>query len=388
MTGSRDTETILREALSAHTRGIGADPTFVRSAIDHSASTLRQTRRRQLAVAAGGIAAVAVLAAWQVPSIVQSDGQQPTTPPDNAGITDASSWAQSLPRGSDAEVAYVDGRTLVNGSKRVDLGSARYSQQLLATLPGGWLSALEPDDMADATVYGYLRPDGQFTTFDFQPAKGAISGVAASPDGTEVVYAGAIVRTGFTQSGGFDDAVMGSKVADMPAQARVVVEWVEGGLVYRDARHRFWLWSPAASQPTRLTFDGVAPGGYGYRGDGDCVDVTAVEAAPANQRVFQPCDQGHPLTVSDDTRALMSSGEFVNLEAGVDFLTLPAGVLPEQLQLFWETDDSLILVVHDTVGQPTPTVLVRCLVSAGRCERASDPLTGYPQLASLVRSGH
>jgi hypothetical protein len=84
----------------------------------------------------------------------------------------------------------------------------------------------------------------------------------------------------------------------------------------------------------------------------------------------------------------MSNGEFVNLEAGVDFLTLPAAVQPAQLQLLWESSDSLILVVHNTGDRPTPAVLVRCVASAGLCERASDPLASYPALAAMPGAGH
>jgi len=102
---------------------------------------------------------------------------------------------------------------------------------------------------------------------------------------------------------------------------------------------------------------------------------------------YRLCGVGEPLTVSASRRVLMGGGEFVNLEAGVDFLTLPVGVLRDQLQLLWETDDTLILVVHDALSPRHPALLVRCLVSAGLCERASDPLASYPQLAAIPHSG-
>jgi hypothetical protein len=389
MTGNgdvHDTETLLRDALWAQTSNVTPGPDFVNATIDHGVSSLRSTRRRQLALGAGATAAVVALLAWQAPSIVSHRSEQPTAPPGPTTVSDAGSWAQTLPRGADADVAYIDGHTLVRGSSRTELGHGTFGD-LIATLPGGWFALIGSiDSNGDRTgpLYGELRPDGAFFPYEYQASASEVTGVAVSPGGTRVAYGDAVVDTGFVYGGGFDNAAMGTKVDSLPADASNIVEWNSAVLVYRDAHRRPWAWAPGTAAQ-RLPFDDVVAGGYAYQRDGDCA-VIENYALNSAVRSYRLCGQGDPLAISSGKRALMSDGELVNLEAGVDFLTLPVGVLPEQLQLFWETDDNLILVVHDNVGETHAPVLVRCLVTAGRCERASDPLQSYPQLAALPHS--
>jgi hypothetical protein len=380
MTGP-DAETALRDALSTHTRDITPDTDFVTAAIDHSVASLRATRRRQLLIGVGAALVVVALVAWQAPPVDRRGSTPPTTHSDGLLIVDAFAWAQSLPRGAEADAAYIEWHTLVNGTERVDLGrSAR--GWLVGPLPGGWLAALANQDVSpgEGPRYGYLRPDGSFLPYEYQPPSDGpatrVGGEAVSPDGSMVAYGGAVVETGLPRSpGGFVQADVGHKVASLPAGAAVVFDWTSAGLVYRDMHGRYWLWSPGA-ESVRLPYDDVVPTGFGYTRDGDCFDISRISAT-ADAATYQICGKGEPLTVSTGRRALMSDGELVNLEAGVDFLTLPVGVMPEQLQLFWESDDSILVVVHESVPLNPMTVLVRCEVTAGLCERASDPLAHY-----------
>jgi hypothetical protein len=363
--------------LSTHTRDITPSADFVNSALDHSVASLRATRRRQLLIGLGAAVAVGALVAWQAPSIDRRGSTPPVTHSDEPPIVDAYAWAQSLPRGADADVAYVDGHSLVVGRDRVDLG--RVGGQLIAPLAGGWLATV---GRIGPGPYGYLRPEGTFVEFEYQPRSGSVSGAAVSPDGCWAAYGRAVVYAGVGRTDcEFSARAPGQQVDTLPSSAQDIVEWTDAGLVFIDAHERYWLWAPG-SEPQRQPFERVVAGGFGYTRDGDCVYVGPV-SADVNPAKYQLCGMGDPLTVSASRRALMSDGEFTNLEAGVDFLTLPVGVLPEQLQLFWENDDSLILVVHDTAGVPHPPLLVRCVVSAGWCEQASDPLANYPLLASL-----
>jgi hypothetical protein len=378
----RSTETLLRDSLSEHTRDLSVDAEFVNATIDHSVASLRKTRGRQFALGTVTVAALVALVASQAPSLVDNRSTPPVSP-DEPRIVDSYAWAESLPRGADAEVAYVQGRTLVTGSNAVDLRLRADGQRVLAPLRGGWLASFEPPETADAKVYGYLAPNGEFTQYAYQPGKGLDTGFAGSPDGTEAAYAGAIVDAYSPGTSGEHGSV-GHKIADLPENAVWLVEWTAAGVVYLDTDHAYWLWSPG-DQAVRLPFDKVLPGGYGYTRDGDCVAVAPVRTpstlAPS---AYNLCGRGDPLTVSPGRRALMSDGEFVNLEAGVDFLTLPDSVDPTRLQLHWESDDNLILVIpDDAVGQPNSSVLVRCTVSSGLCERASDPLSPMQRLAAL-----
>jgi hypothetical protein len=382
----REAETLLRDALSAHSSDVTPGPDFVNATIDHGVASLRSTRRRQLALGAGATAAVVALLAWQAPSIVSHGSEQPTAPPGPTTVSDAGAWAQTLPRGADADVAYIDGHTLVTGSTRTELGHGTFGN-LIATLPGGWfalMGSIDSNGDRAGPLYGELRPDGAFFPYEYQASASDVTGAAVSPGGTRVAYGDAVVDTGFVYGGGFDNAAMGIKVDRLPADASNIVEWNSAVLVYLDAHRQPWAWAPG-TVAQRLPFDDVVAGGYAYQRDGDCA-VIENYALNSAVRSYRLCGKGDPLVISSGKRALMSDGEFVNLEAGVDFLTIPIGVIPEQLQLFWETDDSLILVVHDALAPRHPAVLVRCVVSAGLCERASDQMAGYPQLAAIPGS--
>jgi hypothetical protein len=392
MTGDREPqamETLLRDALTQQTRDVSADSAFVNATLDHSVMSLRKTRRNQLALTAGAVAAAIGLVAWQAPSLVDNGSPGPTRHSDSSQVDDGYNWAESLPRGADADVAYIDRGTLVIGSKKVDLGKQEAEFHLLDALPGGWLADQwaptgQPNEYS--VTNGYLSRDGGFTPYPSVDGRIGVTGTAVSPDGTEVAYEGTVVRTGITATGAFESTVAGTQAQTLPADVKEIYDWTDAGLIYSDGQNRFWLWSPG-TQPTQQRFDDVLPGGYGYRRDGDCVAVARIQTpttlAPS---FYNLCGRGDPLTVSTGRRALMSDGEFVNLEAGVDFLTLPDSVDPSRLQLHWESDDNLILVIpDDAVGQPHSVVLVRCTVSSGLCERASDPLSSIPQLAPLPR---
>jgi hypothetical protein len=380
-------ETLLRDSLTAHTKSVAPGTDFVHASVDHGVSALRRSRLR-LAVGAGAAATVVALAAWQWPSITTTHSEQPTTRPDqtqtDASIVTADTWARSLPRGTDADVAYIDGHTLVIGTKRVELANGAVGD-LLGTLPGGWFAALESPGRGgiDDPLYGYLRADGRFSPYPYQPPHGYSGGFAVSPGGTRVAYGHASVDTGFAYGGGFTAAAMGTRADRLPAQLRYIVEWNSAGLVYRDDRGRVQTWPGGGGQP--LPYDEVLPGGYAFDRTAECVNVTRY-ALDSETHPYRVCGQGDPLAVSNRKRALMQSGEIVNLEAGVGLLTMPVGVLPEQLQLFWENDDSLIIVVHDSLAPTHSPMLVRCVVSSGRCERASGALTSYPLVAAIPGS--
>jgi prepilin-type processing-associated H-X9-DG protein len=386
MTG-RDPETLLRDALLDETRDIATDPTFVNAAVDHSVAKLRRTRARNVAVAGAAAAAVVALVAWQAPQLADRADPAPTAPHDTVG-SDAMAWAWSLPRGSDANVAYVDGHTLVAGTQRTILVDGG-DYTVLGVLPGGWFAARSTaggGPYVNPRTYGYLDEAGHFHAYD-DPRSGRIDveGAAVSPDGGSVVFNGVITRSGFDDQGRFDPSTAGSVLEALPGNARVVEAFSDGGVVYRDKNDHFWGQAPRLTRPawTRESFDDYAPDGYGVVHDGDCVRVGAVSPGGNQWRL---CGRGDPVTVSSANYALMSDGEFLNLEQGVDFRTLPADVDPEQLQTWWETNDSLILVTHQTEGLATSAVLVRCVVSAGLCERASDQLSSYPQLAAMPDS--
>jgi hypothetical protein len=385
-------ETALRDALTAHTRAVATGPEFVGASVDHSVAGLRRSRARRLAAGTAATAAVVALAAWQWPALTSARSDPPTSQPDQTPmyaprmpITTADAWARSLPRGADADVAYIAGHTLVVGTKRVELADGAVGN-LLGALPGGWFAELGSPAKNGAVVdpvYGYLRADGRFSAYSYQPPPGYAGGFAVSPSGARVAYADAVVDTGFAFGGGFDAAAMGRRADRLPADVASIVEWNSAALVYRDDRGQVQTWPGGGGTP--LAYDEFLPGGYAFDRTADCVDVTRY-ALDSETHAYRICGQGDPLTVSNGKRALMQSGEIVDLETGADFLTLPVGVLPEQLQLFWQDDDSLIAVVHDNVAPTHSPVLVRCLVSAGRCERASDPLAGYPQMAAIPRS--
>jgi hypothetical protein len=400
MTGNGDpqaTETLLREALEERTRGLAADTAFVNATIDHSVTSLRRTRGRQLALTAGAAAAVVGLVAWQAPSMVDDGSTGPTRQSQTPEGDGAYAWALSLPRAGDADVAYLDLSTLVAGSTRTDLGLGA-GGTLITALPTGWFAEFRTSDTGsyagsstagsvalEPGQYGQLNPQGEFTPYGYQPPGGGLDGVAVSPDGTRIAYGDAVVATGTAYpcctATGETGEPAGIKVADLPSGAVETVDWTSAGLVYRDGRHHFWLWSPG-SGPVRLPYDEVVPGGFGYTRDGNCVAVTRVgadESAPT----YRLCDEGEPLTVSSGRLALMSDGEFVNLEGGVDFMTIPPSMLAALPQLLWESDDSLILVV---LADPANAVLVRCTVHAGRCERVSDRIRAAG-IASLPAAG-
>jgi hypothetical protein len=374
-----DVETTLRDALAAHTEGLRPDPDFVNATLDHSAASLRSTRRRQAAFAAGAVAAIVAMAAWQLPQLGDQADPGPTKAPDPANS--AMAWARSLPRGADADLAYVDRYTLIAGSTRTVLvDGGEYT--LLGTLPGGWFVDRRQTGgpYIDPDSYGYLNSDGHFTAYD--PIEGAreVDGVAVSPDGSKVAYDGAVVDTGLTPTGRVRSR-MGAKVASLPRAASTIVDWNNAVIVYRDAAQRLWEWSPG-SAPQRAAFDGSVSGGLGYTREGRCVEIQRYDVDVATPR-YRLCGAGDPISVSSGNYALMSDGEIVNLEQGVDFLTLPSGVDPAELQAVWESDDTLVLVTRQTRAWSTAAVLVRCVVSANLCERASDLLSSYPQLSGL-----
>lgn len=300
-------------------------------------------------------------------------------------------WAEQLPRGDDAAVAFVvDSRTIIAGGDHLELPKGT-QVELEGTLPDGWLvqhgTTDEHGNWVDIRT-GVLTEDGSFRAFEFDAQKGdrgyAVRGLVASPDGDEVAYDGQVV-----------DVATGKAVAPIPGKPLVLSAWTEQGLEYVarvQGRLVPVVWPSPDAKPVAMTafdtFEGPDLLAHYVK---DCAGYWRLGDGGEPARAVRLCGEG-VADMTESGRILTTSGRVLD-ESGKDLaaLSLPAqhdsmSLLPELCcGLHWESDDAVLL----TVAKPGPTgstfrnlttLLVRCtLDDRGRaglsCERASDPLT-------------
>jgi hypothetical protein len=299
-------------------------------------------------------------------------------------------WAEQLPRGDDADVAFVvDGRIVVAGGDRLELPKGT-QVELEATLPDGWLvqhgTTDEHGNWVDIRT-GVLSEDGSFRPFEFDAEKGdrgyAVRGLVASPDGDQVAYDGQVV-----------DVATGKAVAEIPGKPLVLRAWTEHGLEYLgrvQGRLVPIVWASTAAKPVAMTafdtFEGPDLLAHYIK---DCAGYWRLGAEGKPTRLIRLCGEG-VADVTESGRILTTTGRVLD-ESGKDLaaLSLPAqhdnlSVLPELCcGLHWESDDAVLLTVakRGPTGSPfrnLTTLLVRCTLDergqAGpSCERASEPL--------------
>ena len=295
-------------------------------------------------------------------------------------------WAQQLPEGPAARVAYVvGGRTVVAGDHRLEL-PAGTQVELEGTLSDGWLV-----QYGDTGAYGNwthirtgeLSTDGAFRRFAFDlkaPQRGSgVRGMLVSPDGSQVAYDGHVV-----------EVATGQPVATLPRRPLVMDQWTSRGIEYDDRRGGCCtpvLWDPVSGVVRNYhAYDSfIGPDlllAYGRH----CSRLSRLgpDARPTPWKRL--CGTGVSDVATDGT-VVTRRGDVLDA-SGREIASLPLpppppaemGVFSEGAGccgLHWESPGHLLVTLTNTeTGDHTGTLLIlRCTIGEGsvvpRCERAS-----------------
>ncbi len=355
----------------------------------------RRSRRRRALVLIGAAAAGVIVTTGTV-AVVTRPGENTSTagpanrgpdptPPPGMSFNDALAWAQSLPRGPDAQVAYIDGHTLVAGTSRVDLGK-RAGGELLGTLDGGWFARRwtveERNGNEIGTRIGVLTPGGAFRAFDrLERAPGSNGGWAVSPDLSQVAYDGRLVDVA---SGRVSDVVF-------PGGVGYIWAWTDLGIEYdtRGDPSVPMLWNPTSGGVRSFPeADGFAGPDLLESYGNDCSSITRLEAGNITTPFGERCEHDGALAaatspngriVSSDGRVVDPSGrELANLDIPVPPPT-DGTINPRGIDWFWEGDDALLFTLRSGFADPR-WITVRCRLGSDattqvRCDQTPSAIT-------------
>jgi hypothetical protein len=380
MPAQKDTESVLREAMESQVSRVRPDDGFVHATVGRSLQTLRRhQQRRTLAAATVGVAVVVAIA-LVAPRFTEDQGAVDPATRHTRNPTEASAphvvaplvWARSLPRGPDAEAAYMANSVLHVGPDQIRIGPYAYAG-LYAPVAGGWLGGIAATKDPVTGAYegpktGIFSPDGSFQALNQQTANGEPGAFALSPDGTEMAFGDSVLE--------FPSLKF---VASVPSNVLYTDVWSDFGIVYEDLSLDRWLWT-VGQHPIRI---GDRHYYYGFRSDGlglrtgrtpgPCDAVVELNVGGSISTVMTSCGHqlGEPFSPSGNL-ALAVSGDVIAIPSGRVVATLP---IPEanDYNTFWEDEDDIVLEIDTLLNRsPYPIQLVRCTISTETCERASD----------------
>lgn len=387
---TRETEDLLRSAIKVDAETYELQHDFVGRTL--AASQARRTSRkgRGVVLASAGAVAVVTLGAVASAHIAQPTDDatkrgQVAQPPGSVSEASAFEWAQTLPAGRDDDVAIVIGDTLYSGAHAVQMPGEFGS--VAARVGSQWL-VLASDGTGPGTA-GLLGENGHFSDFGRPLSTESVRGNPVAPDGSLIVLGDNVV-----------DTESGKPVSTVPPNLRVAVIWTTAGLVYQDKASNFFVWTPGGdpSQIEAGFFDRdigaqvFSSSGIGITKQGGCLTLHRLNADGGIDELATICDEQLAYASLDGSEAVTSTGRVVNVQTGAqtDQLALPDTLreIPVDSNVTWDPSRALIFTVTDkgyTVDHElyTPTVLVRCPVDGGSCDRISpvlDDITGdaYP----------
>ena len=341
-------------------------------------------RRRRATAVASAVAVVGVAAGIGIASVLVGGGDssgdpattasQATTRPTDSPESDAADagdeqWIESLSRGANTSVPYVHGGDLRVGDSAIALGvpEASYAGRLAS---GGWLVLLyESEDAGPAVI------DGDGTAYALPAGKSQLQNAAVSPDGTQFVY-GSSVRA----AGTWDT------VAAVPADAVTIVGWTMRGIVFNDAENRSWLWDlsgpPSALDQHLVAVSESGDAGITRLSDDGCASVVNLRTGDTT---LEGCDADVPVALSPDGTITVTAGLEVSSPDGTADLRDGSDQMVNGWAVGWESPDLFVFGVLTGAdpnagpldGQPAARTgfVVRCSVTDGHCERASDRLS-------------
>ena len=340
----------------------------------------RRVRRRRIMVA-GVAAAVAVLAAASIsvaPSLVNHASQPAThwkslqddgsVPSDGIGV-----WVDSLPSGPVAQAAWVEGDVLHVGSKTVPITgpavSASSGMVVRARTRNGWLVMLSTPPQGRL---GVVHPDGRFVEFQKYPKAGPL---LVSPDGTQAL-------AGADGGGDLIDTTTGRIIGHEPHEM-LGFFWGSDGIYGAIFHGPEVLWKPGIGV-TRSPFD-----------MSQC-DWDGAWMSASLRAGYPGCTSPHLKTISPDGKTALAGNHVVDLTTGGTITFAPTDPFvfgsdgpssdgDRGYAVVWEDNEHVLLAlatptipaaVAYTNRQPemSTSVIVRCNVDTGSCERASDPI--------------
>ena len=297
-------------------------------------------------------------------------------------------WARDLPRGDDARVVFTYDGVLYAGDQRVPLpptvevNGYIFEPSVSAVLPDGWVTSARAPDEPERSRTGILAPDGTFTPFAHQYVGKSDRGcVAPSPDDTRLVL-------------GMDVVTLptGEQVGEIPTNSRYCDVWTNEGLVYPDRTNQMWLWD-GTGEPKQLPLEGrsLRSDGYGAAYRKGCTSVFRLQPDAKIETVAEMCGV-HGSSLSPNAEQILTDDYdiyAVTTQRLIQRLNVPDELRGSLHTPVWEDNTSVVFNVTnwDWYRRNGEIVydgyLVRCSVTDGECERASDKFTsrsGAPQV--------
>lgn len=408
---NQDIEDYLHTEMRAATRNIEVDPQLVFTALSHG----RRRRRARLGLAAAGSVAAVTAIGVALPGLLGLGSQ--TLTPHARGGGEALQWASRLPQGEHAKLPHFASGELHDGRTTVAVPDDVNTSVPARRVDGGWV-VVTGEIYPDLTP-AVLAPDGTLSPLPtYRPgsedARQTVTGtVLASPDGDFVAYGDQVleIATGEVTEIPHDPADAPDTDPEY-ANTLGLTGWSEEGLVYTGAPQREgfgteWLWEPGR-EPVRLSGpDEGAPRSMGGSATGwslgirytdqetdTCTTMHRLEAGSWSQVGDEQCMGqylGEALDVSPDGRWLLTDdlprvwnlrdGEWAAIEE------LPGDLIRDSGEYWmgdigWEDREHVLFNATewpDTFGADGPvrlrSIVVRCSVTSGECERAGEEHT-------------
>lgn len=283
---------------------------------------------------------------------VQSHGRPPA---DWVGV-----WVNTLPSGPAAQAAWVDGDTLHVGSRTVRITGrgigASSGLVVHARTTNGWLASL-PTPL-DGRL-GVIHPDG---TFDEFQKYGKAVPLLVSPNGTQAL-------AGADGNGDLIDTATGRIIMHEPAI--YAIAWGKDGIYALAGSHgqQPVTWRPGVGM-TKSSFNT-------HRCDSTGTTVASLLAG------YRGCTVPGLASISPDGTHALVGNDVVDLATGrrIQFAPQspfrPYAVVPSYTVIWEDNQHALIELTTPTAGGTAPSsldtsVIIRCNVDKGSCERASD----------------
>ncbi len=381
----------LRHDLLDATRGVEAPVGFAHDALS---SGRRLRRRRTSALVAGGVAAV-VAGALLLPGLGSDDEVGPAA----SDLSALAGWAESLPDGPAPDLPFFSDAGLHDGATLVEVPGGVDISRAPQRVSRGWLVMLrtKAPEVAPAVLFA----DGSLAPLPPYPDRqeGGSSPAFVSPDGERVAYGNRVVDTTHdldTTEIPHDPALVEEATTGFVTALRIS-GWTDEGLVYEGAPTVKGLGTEWLLRSDGSTVELGAPGsrvhsfGHGVAGyaltydysekKNTCATLSEVTSGRWVEAGTQCMGRylGESLDLSPDGRWLLTDdlpevwdvadGEWVSFDAPADVLA------DDDFEWLgaagWESDDTLLIPVHDDGPAGTRTIqVVRCTVSTGACERA------------------
>lgn len=385
---THDFDEDLRQALHRHAATTPRRPDLARAAIGR-ARTIQRRRRVTGVVAAAALIALAVPLGIQAGDLASRSSEQPEIA-DTPGPDDEAPAEQveveldlgDLPVGSAPAVPYLDGTTLVFDGEELDVGET----------PNSFNAALG----SDGIVYYVSRVQGRPSELQrFSPTEGALSSLGTVESGPWASADGRYVLWGQRAAGSREvvalDTETGQEYA-LPVDAgpgRVPLG-VADGTAYLWSGEQVETWrfgeESASIDPAVQDAFVFSPAGTlrsdDTPGEGETGRCSTVVDQSTGEQLWDTCEHTVGGFTSDDRYAWGYSSDRVSISRGYN-VVLHAASGDEVLRIEpgrrgdifgnrLETDDTL-LVLYSQGGQ---VAVVRCTISTGACELATEPVDG------------